>query len=255
MAVPYLSLVDADSNTYNFPPAFWLGDDSLDFSQQVQNIAFAAGGKDISDAFPQARTIIVTGALRANSLAEFETAKRAFSKAILKGGKLYVSDDTVSRYLQVSNPQIKSSYIGDYRLEHPATVSFLVELPFWQDDTETSDVNIVTATDEFEIDVSDSDFIVFPVITIEADQATNIPLVKITNLSDGGMAFTYTDPNFVIGDTLIIDCIAGTVKRNGNDTIAFFSPAKFLRLQDVVNTIKYEGSAATVTFSYRKVYI
>ena len=88
-----------------------------------------------------------------------------------------------------------------------------------------------------------------------ADQAADVPSVSLKNLSDGGMLLGYNDPYFVIGDTLVIDCGEGTVKRNGNDTIAYLTTARFLRLQPGVNTFRYEGANCTVRVKFRKVYL
>jgi len=253
--VAYLRLTDANDNIYNFPPSFWITDDGSSQTQNIRNKAYAAGGRNIADGYLQARTILVEGALRADTLATLETAKRNLVKACFAGGKLSVVDDVVKRYIIVSNAMFDSSYQGDYRLEIPFPISFLAENPFWQDATEIEDINIVAGNDEFTIDNSGSDFLIYPVIEILADQGVALPGIKLTNASDGGMSCEYNDPNFVQNDLLEIDCRNGTVKRNSNSTIEFFNPARFLRLQNLVNTIRYEGNACTITFKYRKVYL
>lgn len=251
----YLRLIDNSNNIYNFPPDFWLKDLDWKTTQSIKNIAFAAGGRDISDGYLEARPILIEGALRADTLAELETKLRAFQRAVLVGGKLYVTDDTVSRYLTVKNPIVKEQYSGDYRHEIPLTISYVCEYPFWEDATETESVNVLTGIGSFNVNNSGSDFLLNPIIEIAADQGVDLPSVKLTNTSDGGMSFEYNDPNFMAGDTVEINCKEGTVKRNSNSTIEYFSPAKFLRLQNVINTFNYEGNACTITIKFRKVYL
>lgn len=248
----YLSLVDENNNTYDFPFDFWITDDDFTLSSNIKNIAFGSGGRNTADNFPEARSITIEGAVRADTLAELETKKRALYNACLKGGKLYVSDDTVTRYITVSNAAFSSSYQGDYRLEKPITIDFVCEYPFWQDDTETE---AVLAGGTVTIDNSGSDFILLPIITINANQGFDLPSVTVTNESDGNMTFTYNDPNFVIGDILEVDSIDGTVKKNNNNVIVYYSPASFLRLINDTNIITYSGNDATVTVKYRKVYV
>jgi hypothetical protein len=251
-------LIDSDGNRYDFPPDFFLGDDSWRVSSNVQNIPFANGGRDTADGFLESRIIVVTGAIRADSLAAWETKLRAFKRGVKKGGKFYVSDDHVQRFLTVKAPQVSSSYIGEYRIEHPATISFVVEYPFWQAEAQslvTTGTGFLTDGEEFSVDNSASDDVALPVITITADQGADVPSVIIRNLTDGGMVFEYNDPNFKQGDILEIDSFNGTVKRNGNSTIEYVVQARFPRLQPMVNTIRYEGADVSMDIIWREIYL
>lgn len=251
-----LYLIDVQGNRYDFPPSFWLGADSWKASSDVKKIPFANGGRDTGDGFIEPRSIVVQGAIRADNLAAFETALRAFKKAIKRGGALYVSDDPVSRYITVRAPQVESAYIGDYRIEHPAAVSFIVEYPFWEHATETivtSGTGALIDQEEFDADNSGSDDLALPIITITADQGVDLPSVKLVNLTDGGMVFEYNDPNFRQGDVLEINSKLGTVKRNGNSTIEYVTQGRFPRLQPQVNTFRYEGGDCSLDMVWREV--
>ena len=251
-----LRLIDANGNSYNFPPDFFLAADGWKVSSDVKNIAFAAGGRDTADGFLEARTITIEGAVRASTAAAFETAQRAIKKAVLRGGDLYVSDDVVSRFITVKSPMVDSRYLGDYRLEHPMTINFVVEYPFWEAAAQSavlSGTGGIVDQEEFTVDNSASDHLTLPVITITADQGYDLPSVKLVNLTDGGMVFEYNDPNFKQGDTLEIDSKAGTVKRNGNDAMAYVVQARFPRLQPQVNTLRYEGATCSLDIVWREV--
>lgn len=250
-----LTLTDSNDNVYTFPEDFWLEDESVASTQNIINRTYASGGKNVADGFLQARQITITGALRADTLSSLEIKRRAFMKAILKGGKLELSDDPVDRYILVEAPQFTIPQ-GDYRNEIPISILFVAEDPFWVDSSLTIVEQIVSDGDTIDVDNSGSDFIVLPTIEIENDQGSNNPGIKVINESDGKMSFIYNDNNFLDGDLVIINCEEGTVKRNNNNTISnLVSPARFLRLQPVINTFSYEGADATIRFKFRKNYL
>ena len=256
MATPFLRLIDTENNVYNFPPSIWIYDISYSVTSKVVNTAFSPGGKNIADGFLQPRTVTLSGALRADTLQALDILERAFHKAILAGGQLYLSDDYVSKFFEVSSPDVKMQKTGGYRLEIPVAVSFIAEYPLWQSATLYESTDVLSSGDTLTIDNSASDIFSYPVITIEADQGADIPSVLLRNTGDGGMTFVYQDPNFKQGDSLVIDTRAGTVKRNGNSTIEYVTQARFLRLQNHdSNILYYEGADCTITVEYRGVFL
>lgn len=250
-----VKLIDRDGNSYIFPEDFWIKDDGTSSRSETTQLDFAHGGKELSDGFLQPRTITVEGEIRADTEAAFETALRAIQRAVRKNGKLYVIDDIITRFIEVKSPSVSSEYTGDYPQEKPVSITFLAEYPFWQNDTISSDSETVTGDDTLLVDNSESDDFCLPTITISADQGVDLPSVRLRNQSDGGMFFDYNNPSFFAGAILVIDCFNGTIRLNNNDSFEFFNPARFLRLQHVVNTILYEGAAATITFTWRKTYL
>lgn len=253
----YYTITDKNSNLYNFPDSFEMESQTDENNINVINTAYSAGGRGIADRFIRPKSIVLSGNIQADTAAGFETAKRNFIQACLKGGDLRFTGDTVSRYLEVvyagfdwGKPEGVS---GSYQYID-VTVTFSAEKSVWKDDTETDDDNTVAGNDSFTISTTGTDYILKPVITIEADQAVDVPGVKITNTTDSGLSFTYNDSLFASGDTVIIDCAKGTVTRNNNNTIEYFDGA-FIRLQPGSNSIEYEGAACTITFTFRKVYL
>jgi hypothetical protein len=110
-----LTLTDATGAVYTFPLSFYLKGHDWGVRTNVGQMAYARGGRDVGDGYLNSRVITIEGALRGDSLAALETAERALKLAILKGGKLSVTDDTVSRYITVKSPVGSESYMGDYR--------------------------------------------------------------------------------------------------------------------------------------------
>ena len=252
----YLILTDANSNAYNFPDNFWLQDGGVNTNQNIVNSFYAAGGRNIADGFLQASNITISGILHGDTIAAYETKKRALMQALLKGGQLSRSADSVSRYIDVKHADIQwSSFGGDGDVQlQEVTIIFRTEFPFWVDAAETTSTNIVAGDDSFTVTTTGTDFIINPTIEIDADQSADVPGVKITNKSDGGASFNYDDPFFVQGDIVTINTGTGDITRNGSQTSEWFSGV-FIRLQPGANTIEYEGAACTIRVKYRKVYL
>jgi len=254
MAAPYFTITDKNSIPYSFPVAFEMESQIDENSSNIVNTSYAAGGRDISDKFPRAKTVTLVGNIQGDTPAAFETKKRAFVLACLKGGDLRFTGDTVSRYLEVKHVEFSwgKPEGADGWQYIDVSVTFSAEKVFWKANSESTDSQAVTGNDTLTVDGTGSDFLVKPVITIT--NAADNPGIKMINTTDSSMSFTYNDSAFYNGDVLEIDCARGTVKKNGNNTIAYFDGA-FLRLQPESNTIQYEGAAATILFTWRKVYI
>jgi hypothetical protein len=122
--------------TYNFPASFWIRNDPYTTTKNIINSSFAAGGKNIGDGFLNARNIIVGGEFIQDTKANMEIAARALHQALIQGGRLKISNDQVSRYIDVSAPDVDMSWFV-YPFDKPISIIFLAEFPLWQDATET----------------------------------------------------------------------------------------------------------------------
>ncbi len=249
-----MSIEDADGNFYVFPITFFLTGDPFQVRSSINELVYAHGGRETADRFVNSRQVTIAGELSEDSAASFETEYRAFMKAIMKGGKLKVTTDSIPRYIEVSMPSVDSEWLHfpDYKR---IDVTFNADFPFWQDEDETTYTKVVAGDDSLTVDLTGCDHIVMPLIEIDADQGANVPNVKFTNADDGGLTLQYDNPSFVIGDVLVIDSSEGTIERNGNDAIEFLVAGAFLRLQPLSNVIAYEGAACTIKVKYRKVYL
>jgi phage-related protein len=254
VATPNLTLEDTNGNIYIFPLSLFLVNDPFSVRSNIKQLIYAHGGRNTGDGFINSRKIMIEGHLRKDTAILFESAYRDLVNAVLKGGKLKISSDTVSRYIEVSNPNIEQDW-EHYPNYKNISISFDVQFPFWQDDAETIITNILSGNSTFAVDGTGSDSIVMPIIEIHADQSVDVPTFTLTNLSDNGMNFVYTDSSFLADDILVIDCKEGTIKRNSNSSIDKFVSGAFLRLQPRSNTIIYAGAACTVLFKFRKIYL
>lgn len=249
----YLILTDDNDNAYNFPSDFWISGDSWETNSNIKNSYYAPGGRNIADGFLKARVISLTGQIRADSLSSYEVIKRSFVQAILKGGRLSKSNDAQGRYITVRLPSANSGQ-ELFQQYQEFTIDFIAEFPFWVESSLTTETNIVAGNDSFTIDNTGSDFVLNPLIQIEADQSADVPGVKLTNKSDGGISFNYDNPFFVQGDIVTIDSDTGNIKRNGGFAPEYFDGA-YLRLQPGNNTVEYEGNAATIKFIFRRIFL
>jgi phage-related protein len=254
MSTPYLKIEDANGNSYSFPKSLFLSSDPFSIRSTIKELMYAHGGREVGDGFIESRKVTIEGHIRADTGAAFETAYRALMQAILKGGKLTISSDAVSRYIAVSRPDVDSEW------EHwpnfkTITITFNALFPFWQDAAETSSVHVMAGNGSFTVDASGSDHVMMPTITIAADQGVDVPNVRLRNVSDGGMVMEYDNPFLTSGASLAIDSSEGTIKLNGNDAVSYLVEGGFLRLQPQSNTIYYEGPACTITVKYRKAYL
>ena len=252
--VSYLILTDDDGTVYNLPNDFWISNDSWNTNFSVSKLLYAPGGKQIADESINPRTISIEGMLRADSAAAFETANISFLTALAKGGKLSIYNDQVARNIDVRDAKVQSEWFG-YPQIKKYTIDFSCDFPFWEDISLTTVSKTVAGNDTIDVNNSGLEYFVYPIIEIDADQAVNVPSVKMYNVNDGGMWFNYNDALFLAGNVLIIDSKLGTVLKNGSDAITNFAPPVFLRLQPGNNKLYYEGAAATIKVSYRKVYL
>lgn len=252
----YLILTDDNDNTYNFPEGFWFQMGEQVINSNVVNKSFAAGGQNVADGFLRSSTVTISGTLQGDTISTFEVKRRAMMQAVIKGGKLSRSEDPVDRNIEIRYAGITPGLAGgdgDGQLEEISIV-FVAEYPMWKDTAETTVSNTVTGDDTITIPVGSSDFLVKPIIQVNADQAVDLPGIKMTNKSDGATQFTYNDQFFTSGDNLAIDTDRATVKRNGGSTVENFD-GNFLRLQPGDNIIDYEGPACTIVFVFKKVYL
>ncbi len=249
-----LTLEDYNGNVYSFDGSFNIREEQFDINNQYIKLGYAPGSQNIADKMPNSRVVTVTGTLQEDTPALFETAYSALKKACLKGGYLRKQNDEIDRYIEVELSSFNPGFEQGQQFREDVSINFIAKDVFWFDTTETEDEFTVDDGDEIQVDASDSEFILYPVIEFEADQGFDLPGVLLRNNTDGGMVMIYNNSAFVQSDLLAINCKTGTVLLNSNDSISNFSEA-FLRLQPDVNNLIYEGNTCTLRVKYRKAYL
>jgi phage-related protein len=252
--LPHLVLTDKDGNVYNFPDSFFLTSDPVSTRSSIKELLYAHGGRQVGDGFVQSRKLQIEGFMHNDTQVGFETAYRSLMRALTKGGKLTISNDIVSRYIDVGNPSVDSSW-EYYPLFKNVNITFDAPFPFWQDSTDTTETHVVAGNTTFTLDASGSDTLMMPVIEIDSDQGVNVTNIIMRNITDSGNLIEYTNPNFLAGNILVIDSIEGTIRLNNVDAMTYFISGTLLRLLPVINTIEYEGAACTIKITYRKLYL
>lgn len=248
-----LRLTDRNGDTYDFPDNFFVSEEAIVARTSIQDIMFAHGGVDTGDGMAQARVISITGIVAAYSAAAFETAKRALVKACNTGGLLSVIGDVVSRSISVRVSKRDPNW-HRFLAAQTITIDFICEFPYWEDTAFTDSSHTLAGDDDFTVDASGSDDIMMPVITITG--SVDLPSIKLTNFDDGGMYIEYNNPELYAGDVLEIDSSTGEITVNGNDARSYLAQGSaYLRLQSMVNNLRYEGGAADITVSFKKVYL
>jgi phage-related protein len=248
-------LTDLNGTAYNFNGSFDIKSGKISVNSSIKKLLYAHGGREVGDQYLQARNVIIEGTLYSDTTANFETAKRNFIAAILKGGYLSISNDYVTTR-RIAVKLIDYDFdVQDFQLLEKVSITFIAEYPFWEDTSETTSTNIMTGDGNFTITITGSDDIMLPEIEIDADRSVDVPGIRMYNADDGGLVFEYNNPSFFAGDVLQINSKLGTVLQNGNDSKLYFVTPYFMRLQPGANTIYYQGAACTIKIKYRKVYI
>lgn len=92
---------------------------------------------------------------------------------------------------------------------------------------------------------------VSPLITCTSPGFLPVSSFTLRNLTDESLQCRYSDPLLKNGNSASIDCVRGVVTRDdGTNTIRYFE-GEFLRLLTKRNVVEYEGTACTLTFSWR----
>lgn len=92
---------------------------------------------------------------------------------------------------------------------------------------------------------------VSPIITLTSPGFLPLASATLRNVTDDSLQLRYSDPLLKNGNSATIDCIMGTAKRDdGTNTIRYLE-GEFLRLLTKRNVVEYEGTACTLTISWR----
>lgn len=238
-------LTDENLNTYTFPATFTVKD--LGWKKKIRNIpiAFRDGGDEIGDKKLDSRIITIEGIVSDNATyaATMATINSWLYKTNLKlsitAGKHY----NVKSIESAGNPFFDGGFFRVSKLKF----NCIVADPFYYADALTTSANIIVASPTIFVVTTTSLFDILPVF--EIINSVNNVTFNLENATDVGNYFNYTDAAFLAGNTLVVDSKAGTVKKDGINSIQYFS-GNWLRLLPGANSFVYTGAACTLNVKY-----
>jgi len=250
-----LILTDQNSNVfYTFPGDFDLHTwNDRDFSSRSKILdRFGIhGGTEVSDRGIKPRKVRVQGAYHAASQAALKTFLDDLTKALHNNGNPYRFSWESGYYINVSHVSRFRSKRFKQGLAYKS-VEIDIELecpdPFWYSTSDDSPGAVSITASPQSIVFTNNGNVPSP-LRIQCDPTAAWADFTIKNETDSDNLCRYTDPLLGDGDKLIIDAKDGTVERNSENTIRYFSGA-FLRVLPGDNTIVYTGpTGGTITLS------
>jgi phage-related protein len=225
--------------------------DGLRIRSSVTERAFSHGGVDTADGKISSRQLKLKVKIYGRNETEHKKLEDDFKFHLLQGKKRLYPDMT--RYInvtRVSNVSHKWLNNVNFKLASEIELTMVCEDPFWYFGNVMQEETIVSSPHDFTV-FNTGNVEAFPIIVITAN-ADN-PAMTLKNETDN-LLFSYIDANFLSGDVLVIDCIKGTVQKNGISSIKFFS-GSFIKLLHGANAMKYTGANSSIKLEYTNRYL
>lgn len=232
-----------------------LRDNNQDHKVETWSLSFADGARSVGTEVKDRRAIL-EGNFMANSRAEFRAYVDQLRYACsLPDQKLQIEDDgpilNVSRLISIDEDP---ENFFDWSVAK-IRIQWQCDDPFWYSLTRQTRSFSPTANTTLTIDAGTGAGLKqclqgqHPTITITSPASSSVPTFQLANSSDNGLQLRYLDPYLKNGAVSIIDCVNGTVTRDGDNAIQYFE-GEFLRLLTASNTIAYTGPACTIEFAW-----
>lgn len=244
---------DAAGYYYDLPANFILESRSIDSNTNIQARAFGHGGVQVGNLKIKPRTINIKGRFKAD---DTDTANEKINELLaffLNAGemKLYIIGETVRKYLRgvfFTNSSATDIIYDDYV---DKTIQLDVEYPYWLNDTETTQSETSVSTGDTIAVNNTCSFVVYPVITIENNSGTTCSSFSFKNVSDSNTVCRINDINFDDGQSIVIDSVNGTVKKNGVSILQYLE-GTFIKFLSGTNNLVYIGNTGMdITINYR----
>jgi len=247
----------SDSTIYTFPGGIDLIEEPFTKRLDTEPRAFAHGGILVSDQKIETRFLFLHGTFGKASQALMETELNSMKKACYTEDLRLYATQNDDEFYKVEILNFESTFLGMLTVAE-INIEFQCADPFrYAKNPVTTDTKnpVVSGTPYALTNDNDGDIEVSPIISYTAGGTqTN---VKIANAGDAAKYFEYAG-GLVDTDVLEIDCLEGTVEKNGSSDIANWS-GSFINLVSGVNTITCEitGTAGTsiLSFEFRKRYL
>jgi phage-related protein len=235
------------SDTWTLPDNAWIKGLEADIRTKQTARSNQHGKIETGDGKVDGRVLELTIFVDEASAALYHAAVDAIKAKLYRTDqKLYVS--LTNRYINLARlDKIKDEMEVGFAFRRAfITASFRCNDPFWYSTTAASQDETITTNPQSLAVINTGNVDAPAVITVTA--ATAVPSIKITNAADG-REMTYNDTSLTGGAEVVFDSAAGTVKRDGTNTINNFG-GTFLQLQPGSNTLTFEGAACELNVSY-----
>lgn len=247
----------SDVTQYTFPSGCDVVEEPFAKRLDTENRAYAHGGILVSDRKVETRFISLHGIFGKASQALMETELNSMKKACYTEDLRLYSTQNEDDFYKVEVLSFESTFLGKIGVVE-INIEFQCADPFrYAKNPVTTDTKnpVVSGTPYALTNDNDGDIEVSPIISYTAGGTqTNI---KIENAGDAAKYFEYAG-GLVNTDILEVDCLEGTVEKNGSDDIANFT-GSFFNLVSGVNTINITVTGTLGTsvcvITFRKKYL
>jgi len=218
--------------------------------------SYAHGDIVTADEKVSSRIVYIHGRFGEASSAAMLTELKSMKKACYTSGYRLYATQNPNEYYNVKCLGFESEFLGQLTRAEVSIDFFVADgFRYYKDVTTDTKNPVVSGTPYALTNDNDGDIEVSPIISYTAGGTqTN---VKIANAGDAAKYFEYAG-GLVDTDVLEVDCLEGTVEKNGSSDIANWS-GSFINLVSGVNTITCEitGTAGTsiLSFEFRKRYL
>lgn len=236
------------ADAWTLPENSWVSDLTGTVRSHYQDRACQHGAVNTGDGKLDKRKIEVT------IYVDEETEPRYFSALDFIKGKLYRTDMQLyiseSRYINLDalSSYSEETVTGFANRRCFVKAMFICADPLWYSVQQTA-VNVDVSTNPQSITLRNMGNIETPfVLTLTADSVA-VPEIKLTNTETGAITY-YKDPQMAVGSSVVIDSAAGTVKRNGSNSINAFRGV-FPTIMPGDNVFTIESAACAFSAAYR----
>lgn len=235
------------SDTWTLPDNAWIKGLEADVRTKQTARSNQHGKIETGDGKIDGRTLELTIFVDEISAVAYHAAVDAIKAKLYRADQqLYVS--LTNRYINLARlDKLKDEMVEGFAFRRAFIVaSFRCNDPFWYSTTAASQNETIAINPQSLAVINTGNVDTPAIITVTA--ATAVPSIKITNAADG-REMTYSDPSLTDGAAVVFDSAAGTVKRDGTNTINNFG-GTFMQLQPGNNTLTFEGAACELNVSY-----
>jgi phage-related protein len=230
-----------------------------DFSEEIEKITWTDSTQIATELVPRRHGAIVTeepvmsprglflyGMIVQATAALAETRLNLLVKQMNSGAKQLRFDS--NRYITCYKKDLNFEYVeGSGMTAVKYAIEFFAADPFWYKVSASTADQLADTNPEAWTHTYDGDAMVWPTITILADQGGSVVTFSLTN-STTSQTFSYAG-TIASGQSLVINCANFTVANNGTSDLTN-SSGSFIQLNSGANSFSYSGTTCTIRIAY-----